>query len=228
MTAKTAKAAVATRRRLFILDDHPMTRFGMAQLIGLQEDLILCGEAENANQALKALESCKADLVLVDIELPGKSGLEFIKDMRALHPEVAMLVVSMHDETVYAERALRAGASGYLMKNAGGKQLLAAIRQVLQGRAYVSESISAKILEGFAPRRSNSNVTTLRMLTDREFEIFELLGQTFSTREIGERLHISAKTVETHRIHIKEKFKLKTEAELVRYAVRWAATQQLA
>jgi DNA-binding NarL/FixJ family response regulator len=187
----------------------------------------VCGEAESVAQALGAIESACPDLVLADITMPGQSGLEFIKDMQAQHPRVAVLVLSMHDETIYAERVLRAGGRDYIMKNEGGEKLLEAIRQVLQGQVYVSQHMSAALLEVFTSHSSSAGEATPTALSDREFEVFQLLGQGLSTRQIGQRLNVSVKTVGTHRLHIKQKLNLRTGPELIRHAVRWAAAQQL-
>jgi DNA-binding NarL/FixJ family response regulator len=159
--------------------------------------------------------------------MTGKSGLELIKEMQVLHPQVAVLVLSMHDESIYAERILRAGARGYLMKSAGGAELLVAIRQVLRGEVYLSKKMAAEMINLLSGNRPKKNRSTLEMLTDREFEVFQLMGQGLSTREIGQRLHISSKTVDTHRLHIKDKLNLRTLPELMRHAVRWGATQAL-
>ncbi|SPE52717.1 Two component transcriptional regulator, LuxR family [Verrucomicrobia bacterium] len=225
MGAHKTQVVVPARRRILIVDDHPLTRRGMAQLIGQQTDLETCGEAGDAHQALAAISALRPHLVLMDVSLPGKHGLELIKDIRALHPQVLVLVVSMHEESLFAERALRAGARGYLMKNEGGEKLIEAVRQVLAGKLYVSSSMSASILDVFAGRPRRGNNTLLGALTDREFEVFQFVGEGLTTREIGERLHMSGKTVETHRLHIREKLGLKTGPELIKYAVRWASSR---
>jgi DNA-binding NarL/FixJ family response regulator len=204
-----------------------MTRYGIVRLIEQEPDLVVCGEAENASRALAAVRALKPQVVLTDLTMPGGEGLEFVKDVRSLHPEVAVLVVSMHDEALYAERALRAGARGYIMKNEGGEKLVEAIRQVLQGKTYVSENMSGKVLEIFSGRRRRTDDTTIGKLTDREFEVFRLLGQGMTTREIGQQLRLSTKTVETHRLHVREKLGLKSGPALIKYAVRWAGTQEL-
>jgi len=209
-----------------VVDDHPLTRHGMAQLILQHPDLTVCGEAGNAEDALGKVRALRPELVLVDITLPGKPGLELIKDLTALHPEVWVLVVSMHDESLYAERALKAGARGYLMKSSGGDELVKAIRHVLAGQVYVSQNMSAKILDGLSGGRS-LRPGVVSGLSDREFEVFQLVGEGLTTHEIGSRLHISGKTVETHRLHIREKLGLKTLPELTKYAVRWAGVQDL-
>lgn len=213
------------RKRILIVDDHPMMRQGLAQLIALEADLAVCGEAENAGAALDAIGAQKPDLVLVDISLPGKNGLELIKDFQAVQPELPVLVISMHDESLYAERVLRAGGRGYIMKQEGGKKLMQAIRQVLDGKIYVSEKMSAEILEMFSGRRSGAESSPLERLTDREFEIFQLIGQGQGTRDIAEKLHLSVKTVDVHRANIKAKLKLESASELIRFAVRWTESQ---
>jgi DNA-binding NarL/FixJ family response regulator len=215
------------RARILIVDDHPITRHGLAQLLNNEPDLMVCGEAEDAQRALNSIKSLQPDLVLSDITMTGKSGLELIKEMQVQHPQVAVLVLSMHDESIYAERILRAGARGYLMKSAGGAELLVAIRQVLRGEVYLSKKMSAKMINLLSGNRPKKNRSALEMLTDREFEVFQLLGEGLSTREIGQRLHISSKTVDTHRLHIKDKLNLRTLPELMRHAVRWGATQAL-
>src|ERR1035437_7691487 len=163
-----------------------MTRYGMARLIDQEPDLAICGEEGNAAATLPAVKSLKPSLVLADLTLPGGEGLEFIKDMRALYPKVTVLVVSMHDEMLYAERALRAGAHGYIMKNEGGEKLVEAIRQVLQGKTYLSASMSGRILDVFSARCPRRDGSILDKLTDREFEVFHLIGQGLTTHEIGE------------------------------------------
>ena len=167
----------------------------------------------------------KPDLALVDISLPDKSGLELIKDLHALYPELRVLVVSMHDESLYAERVLRAGGRGYLMKQAGGKKLMEAIRHVLSGQIYLSEKMSARILEIFSGGRRDGGGSPVGQLTDREFEVFQLIGQGKGTREIAGYLHLSVKTVEVYRANIKEKLGIKSATDLVRFAVRWADVQ---
>jgi DNA-binding NarL/FixJ family response regulator len=221
------KAAKKSRRKVLIVDDHPMMRQGLAQLINNEPDLTAFCEAENAQQAFECVVRAKPDLVLADISLPDKHGLELIKDIQAVHPGLPMLVVSMHDESLYAERVLRAGARGYIMKQEGGKKMLEAIRTVLNGQIYVSEKMSAKILEIFSGRRSEHTRSSIEKLTDREFEVFQLIGQGKGTRQIAEALHVSVKTVEVHRFHIKDKLELTDAPSLVRYAVRWVETQKL-
>lgn len=200
-----------------------MMREGLSQLIQAEPDLEVCGEAGDGHAALDLAAAQKPDLVLADLSMPGKSGLEFIKDLRALVPDAAVLVLSMHDETLYAERALRAGARGYIMKQEGGQRLMHAIRRVLGGKVYVSEAVSAKILDLFSG--NFSKLSPVEQLTDRELEIFEHVGRGETTAQIAQDLHLSPKTVEVHRAHIKEKLQLSTGAELISFAARWLETE---
>jgi len=213
------------QKRLLIVDDHPMMRQGLVQLIGAEPDLAVCGEADNAGAALDAIGHLKPDLVLADISLPGKNGLELIKDFQSMQPGLPVLVISMHDESLYAGRVLRAGGRGYIMKQEGGKRLMQAIRHVLDGKIYVSDRMSAEILETFAGRRAGSEGSPLEKLSDREFEIFQLISQGKRARDIAEKLHLSIKTIDVHRANIKARLKLKSASELVHFAVRWAESQ---
>lgn len=212
-------------KRLLVVDDHPMMRTGLGQLIDNESDLKVCAEADNAGQALNAVAKQKFDLALVDISLPDKNGLELIKDIRTLKPDLPILVVSMHDELMYAERVLRAGARGYIMKQEGGEKFLQAIRQVLAGRVFVSEKMSARILENFSGGPAEHSGSPVQELSDREFEVFQLIGQGVGTSHIAGRLRLSVKTVEAHRKSIKKKLKLATATDLVRYAIRWLDAQ---
>jgi len=207
--------------RVLIVDDHPMTRAGLVHLINHEPDLVVCAEAENAADALGAVDACEPDLVLADITLPGKSGLELVKDIKAIRPRLPILVISMHDESLYAERVLRASARGYITKHEGGKKLMQAIRHVLRGQIYVSEKMYAHILETFSGGHTASVRSLIAQLSDREFEIFELLGEGLSARKIADRLHLSTKTVDVHRANIKAKLVIKTTPELISYAARW-------
>ncbi len=225
MSGKTYSRSRA-RKRLLILDDHPMMREGLAQLINHEADLTVCGQAGTAREVLDLIPKLKPDLLLADISLPDKNGLEVMKDTQALNPGLAVLVISMHDESLYAERVLRAGGRGYIMKQEGGKKLMDAIRQVLNGKIYLSERMSAKLLESFSGRREQASRLPMENLSDREFEVLQLLGEGKTTREVAGQLHLSAKTVEAHRANIKRKLSLKTASELVRHAVRWVETQK--
>jgi len=222
MSAKLPATPVSNKTRILIVDDHPMMREGLASLLGTQPDIELCGEAENAAQALDMIPSRRPHLVIADITLPGKSGIELIKDISAMYPQVLTLAVSMHDESVYAERVLRAGARGYIMKKEGGKRILDAIRKIREGEVAVSEKMSAQILRIFSGQTGGDKDSPVRHLTDREFEVFELIGRGLATAQIAAQLHICSKTVEVHRAHIREKLGIKGGTELIVYAVRWA------
>jgi DNA-binding NarL/FixJ family response regulator len=219
------KAEKGKKTRILIVDDHPMTRAGLVHLINHQPEMVVDGEAEDAAQALDLLGSKQPDLMLIDITLPGKSGLELIKDVKAMRPDLPMLVLSMHDESLYADRVLRAGARGYITKHEGGDKLMGAIRHVLNGRIYVSESMSAHILEIFSGGQTGIDRSSIQKLSDREFEVFEALGEGLSSHEIAKKLHLSAKTVDAHRANIKTKLKINTTAELISFSARWTATQ---
>ncbi len=219
--SSTAPPSKSARRRLLLVDDHPMMRAGLSQLINKQTDLEVAFEAGSPGEAFDRLAEAKVDLLLTDMTMPGRSGIEFIKDVLALHPSLLILVISMHDEMMYAERVLRAGARGYIMKEAGGERLLAAIRKVLAGHVYASERMAAKILAGLADRRPRGSLSPIEKLTDREFEIFQLIGQGKDVREIAHQLHLSPKTVDVHRSRIKAKLALKDATAVVLHAIRW-------
>jgi DNA-binding NarL/FixJ family response regulator len=215
-----------SKRQVFVLDDHPITRYGVVRLIADQPDLAVCAEAESAEEALLNIRTAHPDLVLADLTMPGKSGLDFIRELLAQLPGTPVLVMSMHDENVYAERVLRAGGRGYIMKSEGGVRLLEAIRTVLRGQVFLSNGLSNRILIRCC-RPDETKLPRPARLSDREFEVFHLIGQGLSSREVGLRLHLSIKTVATHRLHIREKLGLRTGQDLVRQAVRWASAQQL-
>ena len=214
-------------RKILLLDDHPLTRCGMKQLLNGEPDMSVCGEAENAPQALTMVDLLHPDLVLADITLPSKSGLEFIKDMQALHPHVPVLVLSMHDEKIFAQRALRVGARGYITKTEDAQNIFAAIREVVNGRVYISPKFSQILLQKFAGNNLFLEADALKELSDREFEVFQLIGRGLITAEISHHLCISPKTVESHRICLKKKLNLKSALELNIHALRWAASNQL-
>ncbi len=215
-----------TRKKILLVDDHPMMRTGVTTLINAERDLTVCCQASQAEEALLEIPQCSPDLVITDMTMPGRGGLEFLKDVKALYPNLPVLVVSMHDEMLHAERALRAGARGYLMKEAGGEKMLEAIRKVLAGQVYVSEKMAAKIVDVFSGRQPRGSHSPIEKLSDREFEVFQLIGQGKSTRDIAKQLNLSPKTVDVHRGHIKEKLALKNATSLIRHAVRWVETQK--
>ncbi len=210
--------------RILIVDDHPITRQGLAQLINYEADLEVCGEADGVAQARRMIDELSPDLVLLDITLPDGSGLEVIKDTLAIHPDCQILVISMHEESLYAERVLRAGGRGYIMKQEGGKKIMEAIQKVRSGKVFLSDDMSARVLESLSGGNSNRETVPLQTLTDREFEVFELIGQGKSTKAIAEHLHLSVKTVEVHRLNMKRKLRLESAADLVSFAIRWTET----
>jgi len=223
MKTKAKSAAAPAKKRVIIVDDHPMMREGLAQLLNAQPDFVVCGEAGDASLGLDQIKATRPDLVLADITLPGRNGIEFIKDIQALAPETSVLVLSMHDESLYAERVLRAGGRGYIMKQEGGKKILEAMRQVISGKIYLSAKMSAQILEVFSGRRGpDSKVETL---SDREFEIYQLIGQGMDTKDMARQLNLSPKTIDVHRANIKAKLKLASMSELIRHAVRWVESE---
>lgn len=209
-------------KRILVVDDHPLMREGVVRWIQREDDLEVCGEAESAARAISLVEKLKPDLVLTDISLAGRSGLELIKDLQALHPDVLILVLSVHEESAYAVRALRAGARGYVMKSVGGDRVVEAIREVFQGRIAVTEAMTTQLLEEYTGRRPRFGRAALPGLTDREFEVLQLLGEARSNREIAEQLHLSPKTVDTHRINLMRKLKFKTPVLLLRFALQYA------
>ncbi len=208
-------------KRIFLVDDHPLVREWLTNLIHQQPDLTVCGEAESAPQAMQAINALQPDVAIVDLSLKDSSGLELIKDLRRTCPTVSVLVLSMHEETHYAERALRAGALGYVMKRESTTKVIAAIRRVLRGELYVNESVAAALTAQFVGRKPPAAATPVERLSDRELEVFELLGQGRGTRQIAETLRISIKTVQAFNARIKEKLNLRSATELVREAVRW-------
>lgn len=216
-------AQISKKNRVLIIDDHVMVREGVAEIIKHEPDLDVCGTATTANEGIEAVGRLKPDLVLVDITLPGKNGIEFIKDARTMQPNLRILVMSMHDESLYADRVLRAGGRGYIRKQEGGDKLIDAMRRVLQGQIVVSEKMTGKLLETFSGRKTMDS--PLEGLSDRELEVFQLIGQGKTMKEIGDELHLSPKTVEVHRSRIREKLKITSAAELISYAARWSETQ---
>jgi DNA-binding NarL/FixJ family response regulator len=211
-----------TRHKVMLVDDHPIVRHGLSLLIAQEPDLELCGEASTAVETLDALKVIMPDIILVDISLQGSSGIELTKAIRDSYPHLPVLILSMHDETLYAERALRSGARGYVMKQESAETVLRAVRCVLGGDVYLSEKLASSLLkEAVCGQRAELDRFGIEMLSDRELEIFELIGRGMATRTIAERLKLSVKTIETHRSHIKQKLNLTTSAELVHRAFHW-------
>jgi len=213
------------KRTVFLVDDHPLVREWLTNLIHEQADLAVCGEAESGPQALQAIMRLKPDIAIVDISLKDSSGIELIKDLKQSAPNLAVLVLSMHEESHYAERALRAGAKGYIMKRETTRKVIAAIRQVLEGKLWVSEAIAAGMAAQFIQGKTLINQSPAELLSDRELEVFEWLGQGRGTRQIADLLHVSVKTVQAYCARIKDKLNLNSATELLREAVRWCESR---
>jgi DNA-binding NarL/FixJ family response regulator len=217
----TDHASSGQKRRIFLVDDHPIVRQGLALLINREPDLEVCGDAEEASSALLRIEELKPDLIVVDISLNGPDGLDLLKSIRVRDSNLPVLILSMMDELLYAERGLRAGASGYIMKQQATEQVLVAIRRILGGEIYVSERMANKMLHLFVGGSPAEHASPVADLTDRELEVFRLIGDGHGTRQIADQLHLSVKTVESYQAHIKEKLLLKNGRELVQRAIQW-------
>lgn len=224
----TASAETLVHKsRVFVVDDHPLVREGLANLINAQEDLIVCGEAEDSAQAITGMVKTRPDVALIDISLQNESGLELVKHLAAQFPKVALIVLSMHDETLYAERALRAGARGYVMKREASNNVLSSIHRALEGGVFVSERIANRIAMKAAARRKAADRSPVERLSDRELEIFRLLGQGRTTSQIASDLNLSLKTVQAYCARAKEKFGVTSLTELLRAALRWEDASQV-
>ena len=210
-----------TKYRILLVDDHPIVRQGLAEMINQERDLQVCGTAEDVHRALAEMETLRPDLVIADISLKGSNGLELLKNIKIRFPRLAVLVLSMHDESLYAVRVLRAGAGGYIMKQEATECVLAAIRQVLAGEIYLSPAMEKKMMHQLVGGHVARTGSPIEDLSDRELEVFGLIGQGHGTRQISEELHLSIKTVESHRAHIKEKLNLRSATELVQHAIQW-------
>src|ERR1700736_205307 len=208
-------------RRVLIVDDHPIVRQGLRRVMENEDDLIVCGEAETARDARTAIKELTPDVVIADISLKQGDGIELVRDVRAHHPQLPILVLSMHDEAIYAERMLSAGANGYIMKQAASEQFLVSLRRVLDGGIYVSEAIGNNMIQKFAAGGSYISANPIDRLSNRELQILHMIGKGMSTRETAETLNLSIKTVESHRQRIKRKLNLNTGTQLVQYAVNW-------
>ena len=212
--------------KVLLVDDHPLVREGLVNLISQEADLQICGEAGNEPQALELIRTVRPDVAIVDISLETGSGIELIKSIKAMFPAVTVLVLSMHDELLYAERALRAGARGYVMKREAAKKVIEAIRCVLAGQLYVSDKIAALMAEKFIEGRTAATASPIEQLSNRELEVFQLLGLGHNTRQIADHLHVGFKTVQAYCARIKQKLKLANATELLREAIRWQESQQ--
>jgi DNA-binding NarL/FixJ family response regulator len=221
MINKQANGGFTPKKKVFVIDDHPIIRQGLTLLINQEADLAVCGEAEEMHSALKAIEACHPDILIVDISLNGPDGLELLKNIRITSPRLPVLILSMHDESIYAERALRAGANGYIMKQEATEKVLVAIRRILQGDVYLSDRLTTTMLQHYVRGSSPSKLSPLVNLTDRELEVFRLIGEGHATRQIADELHLSVKTIESYQAHIKEKLALRNARELVQHAIEW-------
>jgi DNA-binding NarL/FixJ family response regulator len=222
MMATKLKEQSARKTRILIVDDHPIVREGLSLMMNREADLTVCGEAEEASAALRAITTLQPDFLIVDISLNGPDGLELLKAIRARHSSMPVLILSMHDEAIYAERALRAGANGYIMKQEATEKVLVAVRQILEQKVYVSDRIANRMLQQYINGSATKRNSPVAELSDRELEVFRLIGEGHSTRKIAEELHLSVKTVESYQAHIKDKLSLKSGRELVQRAIQWS------
>jgi DNA-binding NarL/FixJ family response regulator len=227
MSAAKGKPKPAAKSRILLVDDHRMVLNGYKLMLDAEPDLAVCALVTSVPEALTAVERERPDLVVTDLTMAGRGGLDLIKDLLALHPGLRILVCSMHDETLYAERALRAGAKGYVMKDADGPTFLAAIRRVLDGQLYLSEKLADRVLNAFGGAHPREGHALLEKLSDRELEVFRLFGEGKTAKEIAAQLNLSPKTVSVHRDHIREKLEFHTSAEMIRQAGRYVETERL-
>jgi len=220
-TNKNPRCDPPEAKRIVIVDDHPLFRKGLQELIHSEADFAVCGEAGNAAEAMEVIRKLDPDMAIVDLSLPGANGIELIKNIRAEFPKLPILVLSMHDESLYALRALRAGAEGYVMKHEAMANVIQAIREVFNGRPYLSPAMAAQVITKFTHHQAEGESDAVERLSDRELEILELIGKGNEVRQIAKLLHLSPKTVETHRAHIKDKLDLKNSREVARFALQW-------
>lgn len=213
------------KTKVFLVDDHPLVRDWLGQLIQRENDLMVCGEAEDTHEAVTKIEQTQPDIVIADISLKSTHGLELVKDLQVRHPKLPVLVLSMHDESLYAERVLRAGAKGYITKQEATKRILLAIRQVLAGQIYISEKMASRMVHKMLGRGPEQR-SPIERLTDRELEVFQLIGRGQGTRRIAAELHLGIKTVESYRARIKEKLKLEDGTQLLQHAIQWVHSLQ--
>lgn len=221
-----SQPAAAAPHRIVLVDDHPVVINGLRLMLNAYPKFTVCAVATNEAEAMQVIEKTQPDLVITDLNMPGRGGIELIKDLIALHPALKILVCSMHDEMLYASRALHAGAKGYVSKNSPGPVMIDAIRKVLSGGVYVSEQLATHLADAFAARTPRGSNSPMEKLSDREFQVFQLFGEGKTAKEIGAQLNLSPKTISVHRDHIKEKMEFATSAEMIRQAVRWVETQR--
>jgi len=219
------RAAASAKIRVFLVDDHPIVRRGFQLLLNLEPDFTVCGEADRGPGALQQILTLEPDVAIVDLSLKGSSGLELIKQVRAQGLKLKLLVFTMRDESLYAERALRAGADGYITKEEGTEKAIEAIRLLMQGKRYLSQKLAEKMMDRLVGNTGGADAA-VEALTDRELEVLELIGSGLGSREIAQKLHLSIKTIESHREHIKAKLGLARAAELVNYAFNWFHGEQ--
>ncbi len=224
-TGQNPKCDLPDAKRIVIVDDHPLFRKGLQELIHSDGNFAVCGEANNASEGIEVIRKLAPDLAIVDLSLPGANGIELIKNVRAEFPKVPILVLSMHDESLYALRALRAGAEGYVMKHEAMANVIQAIHEVFNGRPYLSPAMAAQVITKFAHHDAEGETDAVERLSDRELEILELIGKGHEVRQIAKLLHLSPKTVETHRAHIKDKLDLKNSREVARFALQWLSAR---
>jgi len=208
-------------KKVLVVDDHPLLRQGLAMLINRQRDMLVCGEAEDTQAAMQHIALKNPDIVILDISLKGPDGLELLKSIRGAYPNLPVLILSMHDEAIYAERALRARANGYIMKQEATEKVLVALRRILNGDVYLSDAMSSRMLQHYIDGAPSPFQSRIAALSDRELEVFRQIGEGRATREIAEDLHLSIKTVETYQAHIKEKLALRSGRELIQHAIQW-------
>src|ERR1700722_4531902 len=221
MASQAQIASNPKKYTVLLVDDHPIVRQGRALLIDREADLSVCGEAEGAHTAFHAIETLHPDIVVLDISLSGPDGLDVLKEIRMKSAALPVLILSMHDESIYAERALRAGANGYIMKQEATEKVLVALRRILAGEIYVSDRIANKMLKDYITGSGTLRHSSIADLSDRELEVFRLIGEGHGTRQIAEELHLSVKTVESYQAHIKEKLSLRSAPELMQHAIQW-------
>jgi DNA-binding NarL/FixJ family response regulator len=225
-TNKNPKCDSPEAKRIVIVDDHPLFRKGLEELIQSDDSFAVCGEAGNAAEAMDVIRKLNPDMAIVDLSLPGANGIELIKNIRAEFSKLPVLVLSMHDESLYAVRALRAGADGYVMKHEAMANVIQAIREVFNGHPYLSPAMAAQVITKFTHRQAEGETDAVERLSDRELEILELIGKGHEVRQIAKLLHLSPKTVETHRAHIKDKLDLKNSREVARFALQWLSARE--
>ena len=221
MSTKPQLAPQPKKFRVLLVDDHPIVRQGLALLIDRESDLSVCGEAEGSHSAFHAITTLRPDLVVLDISLNGPDGLDVLKEIRSKSANLPVLILSMHDESIYAERAMRAGANGYIMKQEATEKVLVAIRRILQGEVYLSDRLTNTMLRQYVSGGAPVKTSPLVNLTDRELEVFRLIGEGHGTRQIADELHVSVKTIESYQAHIKDKLSLRNSRELVQHAIEW-------